>query len=354
MQKNNKIEVVEVSRQEYDEFLTDYYYSLFLLSGVTEGIAFNRKACYIHYVRNDEVVAKHSGVSITTSRLFGRQFYLYAGPALKYNEEELYNDCLEALLSFAKKKRFSKIVMFYYDQQYQWKCNVKGFKNSTHREFIRTFDPTEKEAEFNKSFKYNVRKAEKINPKFHEETSERILVKLHELLKSTWEIRNEKFDGKYWKYPYEYWNKEVVDKLFHLGMLRLFYLEVDGNIHCVRVSLEHDKRLYGLIIAADEFAYQNGLQHYLQHQLINILHEDAYKYYNVSLVSFGQNGLAKYKESLGCEPKIIHGAYTQYLVFPYNILNFVSKIRKSSFGKKYLAKPFRYVYNLITGDNNYD
>lgn len=320
MQQNN-LKVVPVSKSEYDNCFTDYHYSLFLVSSLIESVAFNNEVVYLHFIKDGAIIAKLSGLSEKGSRLIGNSLFLYAAPALLVDDEGLYNECLYALLKYAKRAGFSMINLHYYDQQHQWKCKVNGYIGRTNQEFIRYFNPDEEGVSFSKSIRYNVRKAARLNPVYCEESSERVLNKLHELLKVTLDIRNDKFKGEYLPYPYKHMSKEAIDLLFYSGFLRLFHIEVDGEIHCVRCALVKEKRMYGLMIAADEFAYKNGLQHFLQYQLINKLHEEKYLYYNISLVDFGEEGLVSYKESLGCMRHKVHGAYTHYLTFPGNLLN---------------------------------
>ena len=59
-------------------------------------------------------------------------------------------------------------------------------------------------------------------------------------------------------YPYIGMTKEGVDKLLY-GYIKLFHVEVDGEIHCVRLAIEKDKRMFGLMIAGDEFSYKHTL-----------------------------------------------------------------------------------------------
>ncbi|ASB48319.1 GNAT family N-acetyltransferase [Alkalitalea saponilacus] len=345
----DKIRVKEVSKEEYESGLSDYCYSLFLTSAFMESVADGKQIIYLHFERGGAVVAKIAGLVEYGSRITGRYFYFYAGPALIEKSEQLYNDCLTPLLKFARRKRLSKIDMLYYDQQYQWKCNAKGFYHRTNREFVRFLENEEEPLKFSKSIKYNSRKAAKLEPKLLEETSQRILDKLHELLSETQRIRNEKFNGKYYPYPYKNMSKEAVDKLFAAGLLRLYYLEVDGEIHCVRCALVRDKRMYGIMIAADEFAYANGLQHYLQHHLITQIHKEGYKYYNVSIVDFGEDGLVSYKESLGCKLHKVHGAYTHFITFPHVLLNPVMNTGRFLAKSPLFAKVVKFGSKIIAG-----
>ncbi|HBG85923.1 MAG TPA: hypothetical protein DEG09_04140 [Marinilabiliaceae bacterium] len=349
MPKRNRIKVREVSREEYDLNFSKYHYSLFLVSEFIDSLADGKRIYYLNFERGGEVVAKLSGLGVNKKGVVGTYLYCYAGPAIIEYSEELYNLCLEALRRWARKNRLSRVDICYYDQQHQWRCQAKGYYSRANREFVRYFDPEEESPSFTKSVRYNARKAARLNPVFGEETSERMLQKLHEMLKATHEVRNERHNGNYKAYPYESMTKEGVDRLFNSGYMKLYYLEVDGVIHCVRLAIERDKRIYGLMIGGDEFAYKNGLAHYLQYQLINKLHKEGYKYYNISVVNFGEDGLVAYKESLGCMRHKVHGAYTHFLTFPRYLLNPVMNTGRFVAGNKHLKKLIAFGYKKITG-----
>ncbi|WP_026474935.1 GNAT family N-acetyltransferase [Alkaliflexus imshenetskii] len=349
MKPNNIVKAVAVSREEYDKNFHNFTYSLFLQSGFLESVAPNGNAHYFNFIRNGEVVGKIAGVEENESRFMGKYLFVYAGPALKEVDETLYNECLVALKKCAPKHKFSRLNILYYDQQYQFKCKAKGYYVRTNREFVRRLEHEEQPLTFNKSFMYNVRKASKLNPVFYEETSERMLNKLHELLQKTWELRNDKFKGGYAPYPYKHMDKEAVDKMFHAGILKLYALETDGEIHCVRCAIAGEKRMYGIMIASDEFAYKNGLQHFLQHKLITHLHQEGYKYYNVSIVDFGEDGLVSYKESLGCKLYKVHGAYTHYIKYPQKMINPLMDTGRFIARNPFMKKIVKFGSKLIVG-----
>ena len=139
--------------------------------------------------------------------------------------------------------QLSKIVVGYLDQQHQLYCKAKGYISRTNREFIRFFDPAEEVITFSKSLRYNVRKALRVNPVFVEETSERILQKLHELLQATHACRNDKHKGHYRMYPYIGMTKEGVDSFFIVDILNYSMLKLMGDSACV-LQLK-DKRMFG-------------------------------------------------------------------------------------------------------------
>jgi hypothetical protein len=349
MQGNGKVSIKRVSREEYDRDFEKYHYSLFLVSDYAESFRDDRELYYLHFEMDGKVVAKLAAFRMNGTKMLGKWLYCDAAPAMLDEDEYVYNECLSVLLSWAKKNRLSKIVVGYLDQQHQLYCKAKGYISRTNREFIRFFDPAEEVVTFSKSLRYNVRKALRVNPVFVEETSERILQKLHELLQATHACRNDKHKGHYRMYPYIGMTKEGVDKLFYSGYIKLFHVEVDGEIHCVRLAIEKDKRMFGLMIAGDEFSYKHSLAHFLQHELITKLHNEGYKYYNIAGSKFREDGLVAYKESLGCMRYTVHGGYTRFLTFPRVMLNPLMDAGKVVARNKKLKKVIAVVYKTLTG-----
>jgi hypothetical protein len=323
MGNSNKIVVEEVSGEAYGLDISLYKHSLFITPEWMSSVGASGPVLYLHFVSNGQVVAKLSGLVMVGSKLVGKYLFFYAAPGLLDHSQQMYDRCMAALMVYARKMRYAKIDMMNYDQQHGWICGVKGYFKRGLEEFIRFFDSPDTPLTFSKSLMYNVRKAQKANATFHEETSERILEKMHELLAETQKLRFHKYGTDYSPYPYYLQTKESTNALFRSGLLKLYHIEIDGEIHCVRCALENNKRMFGMMIASDAVAYKSGLQHFMQYSLICKLHNDGYSYYNIAGTAAGEEGkgLAEYKESLGCKREYVYGVYTHLIPFPKNMLN---------------------------------
>lgn len=347
----NGIKPVEVDREEYDKDFNSFVYSLFNTSEWIESLSSGRNQVYLNFVKDGVVVGKVAGLISMGTKYSGNYLFLYAGPSVMYNDQGLYFDCILSLWDYAKKNRLSKIDINYFDQQNEWVYNQNGFYKRGLFEYVKYFDGKDQPPVFGKSVMYNVRKATRTGATFHAENSERILSKLHELLSQTQRIRFQKYGTSYKPYPYFFMTKEKVDQLFRTGILRLFHVEVDGEVHCVRCALDKDKRMYGLMIASDEFTYKNGLQHFLQYHLITKLHHEGYIYYNIAGTAPGEEGkgLSEYKESLGCVRKESYGVYTHFVTFPHNLINPLMASAKVLSRNKYLGQFVRFGSKVISG-----
>lgn len=328
MKKNGNFKVaqsghiVEVSKEEYRVDLSDFAYSLFLLSEWIDAFSFGYQAVYLHFIINNEVVGKIGGLVVGGSRFSGNYLFFYAGPGLKVMDPDLYNKFMEALLYYSKKHRYARIDMQCMDQQFQWRCGVRGYIPRGYNEYIRFFDGGNQPL-FSKSFMKNVRKAEKAGATFHEETSERVLNRMHELLLETKKLRDRKYGGSYRPYPFGFMTRRVVDELFSRRALRLYYAQVDIVIHVVQCVMERDKRMFALMIASDGFAYDNSLQHFVQYHIIYELKQAGYLYYNLAAADNikGDKSLASHKMSVGALPHYVFGVYTHYIIYPQKLLN---------------------------------
>lgn len=339
MTLNNRIKVVEVKSEEYKRDISAFGCSLFVTPQWTSAFSSLYEVVFYHFNDGETAVGKLSGI-IRRGSKFGPFLYTHAGPALLEKNPDLYNQCLDALYRYGRKNRFGRIFLHANDQQYLWPVNAKGYQNRGYLEYVRHFDSSQEEPTFSKSVMYNVRKAAKAGATFHEEQSERILNRFYELLAETQRVRFEKHGEDYEPYPYDFLNTEIVSNLFKSGILKLYHVEAQGEVHCVRCALDEDKRMFGLMIASDAFAYKHGLHHFLQFHLISQLHHESYKYYNISGGDYTNNerGLSNYKESLGCSGLKVYRAYTYYLSFPWNLLNPGMKLARILSKKQYLNR----------------
>lgn len=353
MSKKDKVCAIDVTRQEYDNGISDFYHSMFITSQWINSVDITPEIeiRYIHFVENDRVIGKICGLVRKGTWFVNKFLFFYAAPGLIELDEGIYKKCLAALLNYARKNRLSKIDIYLYDQQYTFKCDLKQYYPRKYLDFVRFFDYNEEAPVFKKSFMYNVRKAIKSGATFHAENSERILNRLHELLAETKKLRDGRYGGNYQAYPYLFTSKESFNRLFQTGILSLYHVEIDGEVHCIRCALEKDKRMYGLMIASDAYAYKNSLQHFLQYNLINQMYSKGYSYYNVAGSDYSEDGktVSSYKESLGCNSRRIYGAYTHFITFPRNMINPFMTLGMKMLKVPYLSRVVELGSRIISG-----
>lgn len=344
---------MRVDRETYDAHFSDYGYSLFITSQWVDSMANDGQVIYIHFLDGERVVGKIAGLEVSGGFFRGRFLFFYAGPALIEKDQTLFNCCMKALKRFAIKKRFSKISIAYHDQQYSWALKEFGFFKVGWHDYIRFFNNNGEGLTFDKSVMGKVKKASRAGVTFHSETSERILNRLFELLDETRKIRFGVYGDEYKPFPYFQMNKETLKKLLHSGILKLYHASVGDTIHCVRCSMCQDKKMVGLMIASDEFTYKNGVQQFIQYNVMRQLYQQGYHYFNIGSAAPGEKGkgLSKYKESLGFERIQLYGAYTHFLHFPQNAINPLMNFGRYLSKNKSFSKVVELCSRIVSGKN---
>ncbi len=353
MNVKGKIKLSVVTKERYIQNLTNFNYSLFVSSEWVESYRGEEdtEIQYFEFYDNGATVGKLAGLLRKNSGIGRKYLFFYAGPAINVDSEELYNQCLYALYKYARKKGYSRINIQFLDQQYLYKCRIKGYYKKSAGEFVKFFTKGDEQPEFGKSFRYNVRKATKVGASFHCESSRRVFNRLIELIDETQKLRKGRWGEGFTPYSYAFMHKGTLDRLFESGIMRLYHVEMDGVIHCVRCSMDDGKRVYGLMIGADAMAYKNSLQHFLQFNLINLLQNKGYGYYNIATADNTENGagLVQYKESLGCVQRNVQGVYTHFLCFPQNIINPVMDFGRLLLKNKKLSKIVKFASEIVSG-----
>lgn len=317
MKSNYIVERVEAN--VYSEQLSEFQYSLFItpewLTSVSDE---SSQAAFFNIYSKNELIGKIGGLILSGKGLKGKQFYFYAGPAMKVNQGILYCSLINAIKNYAAKHRFSKLNIKSYDQQHSYFCVDNNLKRTDRCEFVYRFNQPE-EAPEHKSFLKNVKKAEKVNATIVEDNSEAALNKLIELLDITFQLRNDKHDGTYNPFPYFKVNQHSLGRLLKSGLGKQYVVSVEGEVHCVNFLLIKDGKIFGLIIGSDQFAYDHGFHQFVKYNLMHLFKNSAI-YYNLASAEPG-SGLANFRVAMGFEEHHVYGAYSQFLVYPQRLFN---------------------------------
>ncbi|ASB48320.1 hypothetical protein [Alkalitalea saponilacus] len=323
-QLSGKIIVKVVDEGQWRSDLKAFSYSLFLSPEWVNSVSSNLiRPVFLNFLIDDATVAKLSGVLVYSGKIKGKQIYCYASPALKTQDEALYNSIHTALLKFAKKEGIARIVMGSYDQQHNMECNAPGFFKTRRFEYVVNLKG-DKELHFSKGFKKNVKKALNAGAKVLSSNSPVVLGKLFELLENTRQVRFQKYGTDYNPFYLQYWNKESILHLVKskLGVLH-YVVDENDEIHCVVLNIEQDERIYGLLMGSDDFTYQNGISSMVDSFFIEKFSKEGFQYYNPGggTGDDGNAGIEKYKRSMGAEKIELSGSTTNFLIYPQKFLN---------------------------------
>jgi hypothetical protein len=321
----NNITVCEVSSDIWLNGVSNFEYSLFLRpEWICSVENENSKPIFLNFECNNIVVAKLSGLVCNEGKFKGNQLFCYASPALKVTNQKLFDDCHSSLIKFAKTQRISRVIICSYDQQHSLQCKATGFYSTTRFEYIVDFQKVEQEVHFSKGFRKNMKKTEKVGASLKSTTSENILSSLFELLNTTRKHRVEKYGSSYDPFYLRNMNHDSVSRFLSSGLAQLYYVSHNGESpHCVQLNIESDGKVYGLLMGSDGYAYDMGMPSYVDYNLITSFNQKGFKYYNPGGggEDAGSDGIVKYKKSMGGEPRQVFGCTTNFLIFPYVLLN---------------------------------
>lgn len=322
---NMGIEIVEVfNPEEWMADLPDFNYSLFItpqwICSMSNEID---TPIFFDFLIKKKSVAKLSGLICNRGKFKGKQLYCYAAPALKEINQTLYDGCFEKLLEYATENKLSRIIIGSYDQQNLLKVKTRKFFASPRNEYVvdLTQDLT---SNYSKGFKKNIQKAENYSFEYYEDSSDKKLSDLFNLIENTRKRKAKKYNANYNPFYLSNLNKESIVRLTQTGLGNMHYMnDSDGNTQCVVYNLEFNGKSYGLLMGTSKTAYNFGIPSFLDNSMLKQLKHRGFSYYNVGGAPDDSSGynLQKYKKSMGGIKRHVYGATTNFLVAPQKALN---------------------------------
>ena len=317
-----KVILLKTEKEKWEKDLKSYQHSIFLSSSWIESIAASeQESLYIDFILNNDVVAKISGLILSKSS--GKQLYFYASPALKNFDQEIFNSCFDALHDFAEKNKYTRIIVGSYDNDHSQQYTGKNYFLTERVEFVVPLHENIELLNITKRFKRNVKKAQKLKPELRSSVSSDDFNTLMNLLSSTKKIRLKKYREDYDPFYLPEMTENSLKKLLSLGLARMHYTFVQDSIDCMEFNLETENGVYMLLKGTSEFGYKNGLPSFLSYNLINNYGKKGIRYYNQGgrISTDPEDGLTVYKKSMGAEEIPVYGATTNFLTYPYKLLN---------------------------------
>src|SRR5690606_15610640 len=133
-------------------------------------------------------------------------------------------------------------------------------------------------------FKQNAKKARKAGAVFKSTRSMEVLDRLSELMDNTRVTRVAKYGHDYDPMYLLNLNKETLTKLLNTGMGIMHYAEIDGVIHSVQFNIEHDGKIFALLMGSDAVAYGKGIPSFIDQSISNKAFTEKARYYNLGTV----------------------------------------------------------------------
>lgn len=321
--QHNSYKIYQLEAENWAADLSQFAHSLFLAPEWIESVRKeNDIPIYLNISYKNEVVGKISGLIRKFGYLKGCQFYSYASFALKESNQLLFNEFHNLLLRFAVKNRISRIIIGSYDQQNSLVCQSKKFYTTKRLEYH--VDLKREDIHFSKGFRKNARKAQNNGFEIKKSDSESIVEILVGLLNSTRQHRLIKYGVDYNPFFLPGMDEETLKQLVKRKYANLVYATKNGEApSSIQINLIKDNRIYGLLMGSNDTAYELGIPSLIDLTIIQQGQETADVYYNTGGIPVNEEnkGLAQYKEAMGGEKKNVFGATTNYLTFPYKLLN---------------------------------
>ena len=320
-QNKYRIIIAEVNKTDWAKDLDEFKHSL-LITPEWVGSMSNENTIplYLNFIHEEKIIGKISGFICDCGKLNGKQLYFYASPALKEYDQDMFDAYHAALFNYAKNKGYSRIILGSYDQQHQLKTNASNFFTTTRFEYI--IDLTEP-VKFDRCFRRNLKKAENNNVEFKQNNSQEILNRLFELLNITKEHRVSKYGSDYNPLFLRNMSYESLSRLIGNGIANLYYADCGEEINIVCYNIEKNNRVYSLLLGSNDKSYELRLPSYLTYNMIMHSQNRGFVYYNPGggTGDAGNDGLERFKQSMGAKKTYFYGATTNFIKFPQKLLN---------------------------------
>jgi hypothetical protein len=320
------IVVREASKVNWNESLEGYDFSIFQIKEWLESIETKKtRPVFLDIVNGDETIAKISGIITRQTTQFGKVLYFYSGPALKKGaNEEQYNNCLEAVIPYAKKHRCSMVLMDYMDSKQRTKPTSIHFKYQYTKEYIADLANDYKTHKPGSGLKQKLKKAAMADVIFKKDNAAELLEVLIKLQHTTKKVRLNKKRNDYNPFIFDCVNKESLLKLIHSGKAAFHYVIKNNDIHYISMDMEHNNKSYGLYNGADAYAYENGIPAWAITQSALKYMDEGFQYLNLGATAYYREDsihLANFKQQLGGKPANVCIMKTDFLIFPYKLIN---------------------------------
>lgn len=315
-----KIETINTANN-WIKNLKDFNHSIFIRPEWLESLSANNYTpIYLDFYSDSNLIGKLAGLIINKGNIRGKQLYFYAGPAIINPDTSLLNKCNCALHSFAKKEHYSRIIIGSYDQAHSLKIKNPNFFSTVRKEYVIDLNS---DIKFKSRFKRNTKKASKFIDLTEINRRKMPYEMVIALLSRTLEYRQNKKRKAYDPFYLPYWSPNSLEKLLNSDLTDFFVIHKNDTTHCFEINLKSGKRVFNLLRAADDAAYTNGLPSYIGKRMIEEYTSNHFNSLNLGGIPSGSDGtnLAVYKKSMGAKEITVYGATTNYITYPYKLLN---------------------------------
>ncbi len=319
--------------QSWNDDLERFHYSLLQLREWVESVlTAKREPFFLDFFYNDELIGKICGIISNETPLLGKLLYCYSGPAFKYaDNHDLYRQCLDALVVYAKSKKCSRIYVDFWDSKWDKPVSSTYYKSIEWREFVVSLSKGETYEIHSKDIRRKIRSAKTAGVEIDVCYDSKMVDQLFKFMELTRQRREQKNRKGYNFINMRFVTPASLKKMLESRKAITHFAHMNGDIHYISTSIFNNGCFYGLFNGADENGYKLGLPCYT----IAGMFDDGVKYLNFGAAIPDKKDneyLEEFKRKMGAVPRSVFVYRTKYIRQPqkslYTIYMFVKSLMR--------------------------
>ena len=294
----------------------------------------DRKPVFLRFIENNKPVAFLGALDLNIKNGPARQLFCFSGINAGTNDASLISRCKIALLDYALKNFFQRIIIRSYDHQTFEDAGVKQFiKNKKRLEYIIYLDRDKESVinEFSKSIRQRARKAKGEGAVFRKSNSPELTETLLRLIKETNSIRKSKGYGSYASLYLPFLGLNEIERLVKAGYATFHFTELENEVLSISLDVTYQQKAYGILMGTSRNGYRSGSPSFHYYELVCLLKDEGYSYINLGGIprNTRNSGLTAFKERLG--PEIVESTEesTNFLTFPLYLFNPLLNLKRT-------------------------
>jgi len=311
------------SISDWESDLSEFNYSIFQTPQWIETISKQNSLSpvYIDIFYKNKKSGKISGI-VKKNKYTGKQIYFYSGPAIKDPDINLYTGTIRALKKYLKREKYTRLNFGSYGCLFAPEVKIRSFHPVMRKEYIVNLESPDYHKNYSRNIRRNIKKGKELYPELA--INNITIEEIKRLLESTRQYRLNHDKKEYHPLPLPYFNNyNTLNTLLKTEITSTYSISIKGQIAGFLLTLEKHPYASALLTGIDMNFYSSGLSPCLYDQVFTELHNKGFHYINLGGIPDGEEGgkLAHFKKSLGAKEVILYGASSDFLIYPYKLLN---------------------------------
>lgn len=324
--------------ESWQKNLNEFNISIFILPEWIECFRDNKiTPVYFDFLNRNLAIGKLSGIIIKNNLKYS-VLQCHSGIALREGYED-FHKLYQLLYNYAKINKINRIIIGSYDQQICHNIIIPRYYITKRTEYIIDLQKQWKISDLSKQLKRNIKKAKKSigsNFNIHHNIDASYLFKiLTETQNQRKLYKRDTFNPLYISPT----SKDSTTKIMKSKLAEFYVYKKENAPYCIEFNLIYNKKAYNYLRGADRNAYRNSLPSLLSVKMIQQYKDKGFKSINLGGIPNNKDGelLARYKKGLGAKEVFQYGLTTNFIQYPYKLINPLLNI-----GRKLKHIPFLY------------